>query len=247
MVNLMRQAMLRNAIDKCEATFGGAGWHARHLTAILPKDFFRDPESGEPYSDDSIADEISAAMAEEPQAEAPEDDPAELRFNPVTGGTIAQVPKPTPATQPEPPKAAPPDSDRLVLAAKAANLSRVEAMHARNALAQARANLTAARAALAQGSPNPATFESNVRDYLKAQVIEREARARGEPWAIKKTRQGRGSYLDIAASYARGSDDPNAAARGRNRYGHTRGAFPASRLGTENFDPSRGPVRKVPQ
>jgi hypothetical protein len=245
-----RQTMLREAIQKVETTFGGGAWNARHLNAILPRDFWIDPETGDKYSDESIADELHAATADAaPEPEQSDRDPAELKYDMVRGGTVAHAPPirahvaDIPRTSPPAPQAA---NDRLVAAAKALSLARVAATQARAALAQARANLTAARVAHAEGSPNTMSFNDNVRDYLEAQAKQKEAAKRGEAWAVKKTRVGRGSYIDVSASYARGTDDVNSAARARNRYGYKRGAYGAERLGTPNFDPARGNVpRKV--
>lgn len=160
---------------------------------------------------------------------------------------LAFIPK---ATGETPSAAAPPPSaqsaaDRLVSAAKALATARVETTRARAALHQARANLTAAKVAHAEANPNTMTPAQNIRDYLEAQRNEKEAAKRGEAWAIRKTHVGLGSFIDIAQSYARGTTDVNSAARARNKTGFHRGAFTAERLGTSNYDRTRGPVRKV--
>jgi hypothetical protein len=159
---------------------------------------------------------------------------------------LAFIPRATveaPPAEPIAPAQSP--GDRLVSAAKALQLARVATTQARAALHQARADLVAAKVAHAEGHPNTMTPAENIRDYLQGQQIERAARVRGEPWAQRKTRQGRGSFIDVSQSYARGSDDPNSAARSRNKTGFHRGAFTAERLGTPNYDKSRGTVRKV--
>jgi len=151
--------------------------------------------------------------------------------------------EPPAAPAPAPKPAAGSPHDRLAAATRKRDNARFEASQARRALAQAQVDLTAAKAALAK--PNQISFQDNVRDYLAAQKLEKEAKARGEQWAIRATRKGKGSYLDTMASYARGSEDVNSAARARNRFGHSRGAYPSNRVGTSNFDPSRGNVPKA--
>jgi hypothetical protein len=172
-------------------------------------------------------------------------DTAELKFDPVTGGTVAPAPKAAPAPTPAAPSVSTATlGDRLVSAGKALALARVETTRARQALHDARAKLTAAKVAHAESHPATMSFQDNVRDYLEAQRKEKIAAKNGEAWAIKKTHRGRGSYIDVAQSFARGTEDVNSAARARNKTGFHRGAFSAERLGTANYDPSRGTVRR---
>jgi hypothetical protein len=252
----MREQMLKQAIEAATARKGDT-WQLKDLQFHLPADFWTDPETGNRYSEDSIAEELNAALGHgvnisdtqeifTPKPEPKEPTPAEIEF---PGLIQRATPRPAPIMRnsthnPAEPAAA---NARLIDASKALQLARVETTRARAALHEARANLQAARVALATGSPNTMTPAQNIRDYLQGQQIERAARVRGEPWAQKKTRQGRGSYIDVAASYARGADDPNSAARARNRFGYKRGAYGSERLGTSNYDPVRGnvPPRKV--
>ncbi len=173
----------------------------------------------------------------------PENDPAELRHAPL-GGVLARQPGASPA-QPPMNVSAIAETFTLREAGNAMNAARLATKEARDALQAARADLQAARVALAQSQP-AVSFQQNVRNFLAAQKLEREAKMRGEPWAIRATRSAKGAgYIDTAASYARGSEDVNSAARARNRYGYKRGAFGAERLGTPNFDPARGNVPKA--
>lgn len=268
-----RETMLKAAVESAIKRRGDA-MTFRDICFDLPGDFWRDPDTGERYSDDSIQAEVNAACeaieiptrvageaeeaadpadvmgTSEPEPPSPRDtesDPAELKFDPVTGGTVARAPTP-PAAAPTPQISDRQRAhDRMTNAAKALDAARFETSRARERWKIANEKLRLANVALATGSPNPMTFEQNVRDYLHAQTLERHARVAGEAWATPATRKGRASYLDVAASYARGSSgDPNAAARSRMRTGYHRGAFGAHMQGQTNRDPSRGNVPKLP-
>lgn len=216
-----RMQMLTDAINA--ATAKGDAWQIRDLE--LPGDFWTDPDTGELYPPDTVADEVNVCMGTVPASTG------ELAFNPITGATLAPRPDP----QPQPTKAAAPRPDpqiRFANAVKARDAARYDLRIKRFAWQAANEALQAARIAEQKNNPARITAEQIGQNFREQALAERAARA---PQPARRMAFVDASRKDWSAG------DPNAFARARQNYPN-RGAYSRHMIGRDNLDPARGPV-----
>jgi hypothetical protein len=255
-----RTTMLKGAVTACFKAHEPIT--VANVRAKLPEDFFLDFDSGEPLADAEVFKEIQATYAATPKSpmlvtETPDgrklgNTMAEEDFSGDADESLRDTWAPETVREPvieaEPAEQVRPVSHELNPQARLDTArKREQALLGERPILQAaqrnaREALAKAVRAYQEGGPRQ-THEDLARDFIRASQTEREARARGELWAIKPERRtsNGAAYVDIERSYGQGGD-ANTFARKMARTGNRRGAYGKQSLGTVNRDPSRGPV-----
>jgi hypothetical protein len=265
-----RNEMLKAAIADCFKAREPV--NVDNVRQKLPDDFFYDHDAGEPLDDATVFTEIQAtfkstaplprgpmlitenpdghklgAIAEDFSGDTNEASPLENEDDLLPPATAAErevEAAPTVERTASHVASGPGQSPQARL--DAARKREQQLLGERPLLIAAQRN---ARAALAvavrtyqDGGPKQ-THEDLARDFIAASQREREARARGEAWALPPERKPRGerAYVDIERSYSQGGD-ANTFARKMARTGNRRGAYSKTMQGQINRDPSRGAV-----
>jgi hypothetical protein len=254
-----RITMLRDAFAACFKA--GENPTVKNIRGRLPKDFFLDFDSGEPLDDATVLAEIQEAQrsAARPH-EMIEVSPHGAKLPPATveeelgGGDLEDDDD---DSQAAPETVSMPVVEAAPVARESTGLSPQARLTAarereRELLGQLpilHANVKDARAALAEavrayqdGGPKQ-THADLARDFIRASNAEREARARGESWAMRPARERRGNLapVDSQRIYSQGGNADDFA-RKQMKTGNRRGAYPKQSLGMTNRDPSRGAV-----
>jgi hypothetical protein len=218
-----------------------------NVRAKLPEDFFYDHDAGEPLADADVFTEIQSTFAAAPKSDVVEDfsgdetEPESLREVWAPETVSEPVVEARPMANGEGDSALSPQA-RLDAARKREQTLLGERPLLQAAQRQARGDLATAVRQYQEGGPRQ-THEDLARDFIAASQREREARARGEPWATKPERRPRGAvaYVDLERQYSQGGG-ANDFARKMSRTGNRRGAYSKQSLGQTNRDPSRGAV-----
>jgi hypothetical protein len=228
----------------------------------VPEDFFLDFDSGEALDDATVFAEIQATFPTTPRPQMIEKTPdGQHTLTDVvedfsgdeteTDESLRDVWGPETVSEPvveaRPLAASEGDSKLLPQARLDAARKREQTLLGERPLLQAaqrqaRGDLATAVRQYQEGGPRQ-THEDLARDFIAASQREREARARGEPWATKPERRrgGEVAYVDLERQYGQGGD-ANTFARRMAHTGNRRGAYGKQSLGQTNRDPSRGPV-----
>jgi hypothetical protein len=263
-----REQMLRDAFKACFKA--GENPTVKNIRGRLPKDFFLDFDSGEPLDDATVLAEIQEAqrgttkpvgmiavtpdgrplagfdaagvvVEDELLGGDPEDDDQPLAATaagsgsaPVDGrGDLSSTPAP-PVLSPQARLAAAREREKVLI-------GELPILHAK--VKDCRAALAEAIRAYQDGAPKQ-THADLARDFIRASQAEKEARARGESWAMRPARERRGTIapVDSQRIYSQGGNADDFARRHMKNGGNRRGAYPKNMMGAINRDPSRGPV-----
>jgi hypothetical protein len=256
-----REQMLKDAIAKCFKERKPVT--VANVKAQLPDDFWTVFDSGEPMTDAEVFAEIQATYAAAPKRRQlvettpgregrkmldvvlpdenellggdPEDDDDES-----VGNEAAPMPEVEAAPVTAKPKL--PPQVRLAAAREREKvlIGELPILHAK--VKDCRAALAEAIRAYQDGGPKQ-THADLARDFIRASQAEKEARARGETWALRPARERRGTIapVDSQRIYSQGGNADDFA-RKQMKTGNRRGAYPKQSLGMVNRDPSRGAV-----
>jgi hypothetical protein len=266
-----RTQMLKAAVAACLKAREPI--NVANVRTKVPEDFFSDFDSGKPLDDTTVFAEIQATYAATPKPKPrgpmmvttnPEGHPLGAIAEDFSGDTNEALPPKNeddllpPATAAEPEVEAAPKAERTASHVASgpgqSPQAHLDAARKREqqllgerplllaAQRNARATLAVAIRNYQDGGPKQ-THEDLARDFIAASQREREARVRGEAWALPPERKRRGerAFVDIERGYSQGGD-ANTFARKMARTGNRRGAYSKQSLGQINRDPSRGAV-----
>ncbi len=259
-----REQMLKDAIAKCFKERKPVT--VANVKAQLPDDFWTVFDSGEPMTDAEVFAEIQATYAAAPKRRQlvettpgregrkmldvvlpdenellgsdPEDDDDESVGNETASMPVVEA-APV-AAKPEQPKLSP---QARLDAARQRERELVGQLPILNAkVKDARTRLAESIRAYQDGGPKQ-THADLARDFIAASQREREARARGESWAMRPARERRGNLapVDSQRIYSQGGNADDFARKGM-KTGNRRGAYPKQMMGAVNRDPNRGAV-----
>ncbi len=268
-----RDKMLHDAIEFAAKRFGDAMQFA-HINTFLPKDFWRDPDTGELYPEDSVADEINAALAALETSPAPQtatgaaapdslgglppEPPASLRDTWGPGNVSMPVEEPsaelalgehgTLARQPKP--AAPAPAPAPATAPGDRERAAIRKSNAAEALNHARFELSRARSAWNTANDKlreakAALARGNPNTITFEQNV-RDYLASSQAERVRKAEGARQARMAPVDADRREYSGPNAAAYSRQVTGNRRGSYGRHMRGRTNFDPARGNVPKLP-
>ncbi len=256
-----REQMLKDAIAKCFKERKPVT--VANVKAQLPDDFWTVFDSGEPMTDAEVFAEIQATYAAAPKRRplvettpgregrkmldvvlpdenellGGEDDDESLGSEAAPMPVVEAAPV---MAKPEQPKLSP--QARLDAARQRERelVGQLPILHAN--VKDARTLLAEAIRAYQDGGPKQ-THADLARDFIRASQAEKEARARGESWAMRPARERRGTIapVDSQRIYSQGGNADDFA-RKQMKTGNRRGAYPKQMMGAVNRDPSRGAV-----
>ncbi len=256
-----REQMLKDAIAKCFKERKPVT--VANVKAQLPDDFWTVFDSGEPMTDAEVFAEIQATYAAAPKRRPQVEtipgregrkmlDVVLPDENELLGGedddeSLGSEAAPMPVVEaapvmakPEQPKLSP--QARLDAARQRERelVGQLPILHAN--VKDARTALAEAIRAYQDGGPKQ-THADLARDFIRASQAEKEARARGEAWALRPARERRGTIapVDSQRIYSQGGNADDFA-RKQMKTGNRRGAYPKQMMGAVNRDPSRGAV-----
>jgi hypothetical protein len=257
-----RTTMLRDAFAACFKA--GENPTMKNIRGRLPKDFFLDFDSGEPLDDATVLAEIQEAqrgttkpvgmikvtpdgrplagfnaagvvVEDELLGGDPEDDDSQAPET-VSMPVVEAASAPKPSQPKLPPQA------RLAAAREREKVLIGELPILHSKVKDCRAALAEAIRAYQDGGSKQ-THADLARDFIRASQAEKEARARGEAWALRPARERRGTIapVDSQRIYSQGGNADDFA-RKQMKTGNRRGAYPKQMMGAVNRDPSRGAV-----